>query len=129
MPRKAGSNALGRPKIILDEEQISRFIGKGFTVEYVADYFHCSVQTLYANYSEALRKGYVFRKGCLQAKQLHTAMAGNVTMQIWLGKQWLEQKDKVDHTTGGQPFNVVNEFFDGHQIPVATKASAASKPN
>lgn len=30
----------------------------------------------------------------LRAKQFDTAMAGNVPMQIWLGKQRLEQSDK-----------------------------------
>ena len=68
---------MGRPRKELDAEQIVRFIGKGY-------------------YSEAIKKGRVFREGCLQAKQFHTAMVrNNVTMQIWLGKQWLKQTDKV----------------------------------
>lgn len=91
------SKTLGRPRKILDEEQIARFIGKGFTVEWVADYMDVAVSTLYDNYSDALRKGKVFRNGCLQAKQYHTAMVkNNVTMQIWLGKQWLKQSEKVE---------------------------------
>ena len=38
----------------------------------------------------------------LRAKQFDTAMSGNVTMQIWLGKQYLSQQDKVnlDHSGG-----------------------------
>lgn len=30
--------------------------------------------------------------------QWKSAKSGNVTMQIWLGKQLLAQKDKVEHT-------------------------------
>src|SRR5215471_3820926 len=74
----------------------SHFIGKGFTVEWVADYFSVATSTLYLNYTEAIKKGRVFRDGCLRAKQFHTAMVkNNVTVQIWLGKQWLKQTDKV----------------------------------
>jgi hypothetical protein len=84
---------LGRPDKILDEEKIAHFIGKGYTVEWVASYFDVSEKTLYRNFSQALRKGRVFRNGCLQAKQFHAAMKGNTTMLIWLGKKWLGQSD------------------------------------
>lgn len=33
-------------------------------------------------------------KELLRKKQFDTAMEGNVSMQIWLGKQYLEQADK-----------------------------------
>ena len=71
-------------------------VGKGFTIEFVADFFDCAVSTLYARYSEALRKGYAFRNGCLQAKQVKEAMKGNTSLLIWLGKQWLKQNDKTE---------------------------------
>ena len=98
---------LGRPRKLLDVEEIARFIGKGFTVEYVADHFDVAISTLYDNYSDALRKGRVFRNACLQAKQYHSAMAkNNTTMQIWLGKQWLGQKDKVEVTSTEETFGL-----------------------
>jgi hypothetical protein len=97
---------LGRPRKILDEELIARFIGKGFTVEYVADYMGVSASTLYDNYSDALRKGRVFRNGCLQAKQLNKAMKGDTTLLIWLGKQWLGQTDKTTVQTSGATFGI-----------------------
>ena len=43
----------------------------------------------------------------LRELQLKTAMAGNVTMQIWLGKQYLGQKEKTDYTTKGQSLSTV----------------------
>lgn len=121
---------IGRPRKVLDAEKIAHFIAKGFTVEYVADYFGVSESTLYDNYSEALRKGRVFRNSCLQAKQFHSAMVKNNTvMQIWLGKQWLGQKDRTDITTGDNPFKIVNEFIGGTAIPVAAETGVTPKPN
>lgn len=35
----------------------------------------------------------------LRAKQFQTAMNGNVTMQIWLGKQYLGQRDRTEADT------------------------------
>lgn len=37
----------------------------------------------------------------LRSKQVAMALGGNVTMLIWLGKQYLGQKDKMDHLHGG----------------------------
>jgi len=34
----------------------------------------------------------------LKRKQVEVALAGNTTMLIWLGKQYLDQSDKVDNT-------------------------------
>ncbi len=87
------ANLVGRPRIILDPERIAELVGKAYTVEWVAEYFNVHVDTLYVNYSDALRKGYAFRNGCLQAKQYENALSGNATLQIWLGKQWLRQRD------------------------------------
>jgi hypothetical protein len=42
---------------MLDQEKIAQMVGKGFTVEFVADFMGVNPDTLYANYSEALRKG------------------------------------------------------------------------
>lgn len=86
---------LGRPATInLNEEEIAKRIGEGYTVEWVAEYFGVHENTLYTRYSGALKKGYAYRNGCLQAKQYEMAMSGNPTMCIWLGKQWLKQRDK-----------------------------------
>jgi hypothetical protein len=38
----------------------------------------------------------------LRAKQYQTAMEGDKTMLVWLGKQYLGQKEKQDVTTNGK---------------------------
>jgi hypothetical protein len=35
----------------------------------------------------------------LRRKQYSTAMEGNATMLVWLGKNWLSQTDKMDTTS------------------------------
>jgi hypothetical protein len=42
--------------------------------------------------------------------QMKTAEAGNASMQIWLGKQLLDQKDKHEH--GGDPDNPIKHRHD-----------------
>jgi hypothetical protein len=39
----------------------------------------------------------------LKAKQFQTAMSGNVTMQIWLGKQYAGQREKAEVMNTGLP--------------------------
>lgn len=46
----------------------------------------------------------------LRRAQYKKAMAGNPTMLIWLGKQYLDQRDKSEITgADGQPFKVIIE--------------------
>ena len=42
-------------------------------------------------------------KASLRRLQWKTAESGNPQMQIWLGKQMLDQKDKADLTSGDKP--------------------------
>ena len=47
----------------------------------------------------------------LSRKQVEVAMSGNVTMLIWLGKQWLDQKDRqeIDQTNHNYEVKFVEE--------------------
>lgn len=40
-------------------------------------------------------------RASLRRHQFKLAESGNATMQIWLGKQWLDQKDKAENTLQG----------------------------
>ena len=46
-------------------------------------------------------------RASLRRRQWLTADGGNATMQIWLGKQWLGQTDKVDQRFSGDSENPV----------------------
>lgn len=53
-------------------------------------------------------------KMSLRRAQWQAAEGGNVTMQIWLGKQWLDQKEKneVAITSDDESIKAMNRFFE-----------------
>lgn len=53
-----------------------------------------SERTLRRRYGRLLKKGREEGKTSLRAMQMLAAQKGNVTMQIWLGKQLLHQRDQ-----------------------------------
>jgi hypothetical protein len=87
------AKAKGRPRKNLDREKLTNFIAQGYTVEWVAHYFGVHHRTLYENYSACLREGRAVRDGSLQHKQYSSAIQGNTALLIWLGKQWLKQRE------------------------------------
>lgn len=74
--------------------------------------------------SEYIKRHQSNGKMSLRRMQWKSAENGNVTMQIWLGKQWLGQRDVVENidTTGNSMiekiarviFNTESESSDGH---------------
>ena len=53
-------------------------------------------------------------KMSLRRAQWRSAENGNVTMQIWLGKQWLEQKEQQEITISNddESIQAMNRFFE-----------------
>ena len=104
MPRKktAKPKDNGRPKIEIDWEQFNSLCRLQCTLTEIADYFKCSEATIERRVQEEKGRGFaeyfqLKRSGgkiSLRRKQYQVAQSGNVTMLIWLGKQWLDQKDK-----------------------------------
>ena len=94
----------GRPPIQFDLEGITALAGLNCTKQEVAAFFGVSESTVDHRFVEeadlkaAWEKGRASGKLSLRRKQTELANAGNVTMLIWLGKQLLGQKDKVEHS-------------------------------
>ncbi len=88
-------------KVVLDPIQLGRMAELCCTVEEVAAYFRTSVQTVKARLKRDPLKT-VWESGqargaiSLRRAQMQSALNGDRTMQIWLGKQILDQKDKVE---------------------------------
>lgn len=100
MPRIKGRK-VGRPKIVLSPEQIDtidKLAAIHCTDEEVAENIGISVDTLVNNFSEPLKKGKLKGKRSLRRLQYELAQKGDRVMLIWLGKQLLQQKDKVEQT-------------------------------
>ena len=87
---------MARPKKYdIDTEEVQKLAGYGCTNMEIADFFGCSENTI-RRYGEFLTKGRAGLKKRLRKAQLDTALSGNSTVLIWLGKQMLGQVDKQE---------------------------------
>lgn len=68
----------------------------GCTVEEIAILIGCSKSTLDKGFSAPIERGRMRLNRSLKRKQVQLARQGNVTMLIWLGKQYLGQKEKSE---------------------------------
>lgn len=94
----------GRPKANIDWQNVEKMIEAGCTTEGIAATIGVQRDTLYkrcqtdnkVDFSTFCRQKKAQGDEKLRMKQFQTALDGNVTMQIWLGKQRLGQRDKVE---------------------------------
>lgn len=99
---------MGRPKVEIDWNQVGKMLEAGATAVGIAATFGIDEDTLRkrcpgdnkCTFSEFSQQKKAKGDELLRTAQFKTAMAGNVTMQIWLGKQRLGQTDKTvnEHT-------------------------------
>lgn len=92
----------GRPLKPVDKEQIYKLAQLWCTMEEISAHIGVSVDTLERQYADIIKKGKEEGKASLRRMQWRSALDGNVTMQIWLGKNILKQTDT-------QPENNVSE--------------------
>ena len=100
----ARKNRGGRPRKNIDFTHLKKLCDHMHTGEECADILGVDYDTLNARITEAGYEGFpdYFKKNSgggkasLRRMQWKTAQKGNVTMQIWLGKQYLGQTDKSD---------------------------------
>jgi hypothetical protein len=83
----------GRPKLIIDPNRVYELSSLGCTNKEIGHALGCSDDTLEHRFLAELRRGRGDLKEKLRAAQVKLALAGNVTMLIWLGKQYLGQSD------------------------------------
>jgi hypothetical protein len=105
---------MGRPPIIfsdVDWQNIEKLCSLMCTADEIAHFMSVSVDTLSRRIAEAYgctfadyhKKHSVNAIVSLRRAQWQNAMDGNATMQIWLGKQYLGQKNNMDVTVAPLP--------------------------
>ena len=95
--KKDGRNKPNKNSLLkIKEEDVRKLAERFWTNSEIAAFFDCSEKTIYNRFTEIIAKGKENGKAKLRDIQLRSAMNGNVTMQIWLGKQYLNQTDKVN---------------------------------
>lgn len=85
------------PKVY-DLAMVERLGKIGCGHDEIAAVFGCTIKELLANgepYIKALERGQRLGKRYLRMYQWKTARHGNVPMLIWLGKQYLGQRDQI----------------------------------
>lgn len=101
--KKTNNPNMGRPRIKIDQEEFEKLCSIQCTEEEIAGWYKCSVDTIerYCNktykmsFAEAYKILSVKGKMSLRRSQFRIAET-NPTMAIWLGKQYLGQKDRAD---------------------------------
>lgn len=96
----------GRTPAVIDWDTVGKLLEAGCSGESIATQFGVHRTTLYnrckkdtgLTFSTFSQQKKQLGDNLLRAKQYQTAMSGNVTMLIWLGKQRLGQADKNELT-------------------------------
>ncbi|RTL05201.1 hypothetical protein EKK58_08615 [Candidatus Dependentiae bacterium] len=104
-PKSNGLSKTGRPRIEINWDEMAKLMSIQATLREVAGWFECSEDTIeraclrdqgltFAEYSVQKRQS---GKISLRRKQFEVALKGdgNVSMLIWLGKQYLEQGENT----------------------------------
>lgn len=100
---------VARPRKEIDQKQFENLCGLQCTLEEIADAFDCSSDTIERWCKRTYKAGFaeVFAqkrgKGKRSLRRMQWDLAKkNATMAIWLGKQYLDQKDHIETTNGGE---------------------------
>lgn len=111
VPRARAPKPTGRPPLDISEETIEGMAWGGASMELVAEYLRVDVSTIKRRFATIFQKHAAHKKIKLTQAQFRSAIGTparviegvvqpaiipNVTAQIWLGKQWLKQSDKVE---------------------------------
>ena len=106
----AKKKSVGRPKKYnIPTDKLEQLASFGCTNTEIASFFGCSPDLLEKNYSEFLTKGRDKGKIRLRQLQFKAAEKGNVTMQIFLGKNLLGQQDRIEENQLEEPLVWTND--------------------
>ena len=101
---------MARPKKYnIDTKEVVKLASYGCTNIEIGDFFGCSPDLIEKSYSEFLTKGRADAKIRLRQLQWKSAEKGNVTMQIFLGKNILGQQDRLEENQLEEPLTWSND--------------------
>lgn len=84
---------MARPRKKIDPNAVKALAQRGAKTSEIADVIGCSPDTLERRFAAEMVKGRADLRMSLREWQIQAAKNGNVAMLIWLGKQYLDQKD------------------------------------
>jgi hypothetical protein len=90
-------NKGGRPKIVIDYAMVEKFASMQCTYKEIACFFECSEDRLKKDEEFIHHYKKAFESGKMSLRRIQWKLAEkNTTMAIWLGKQYLNQKDNIE---------------------------------
>lgn len=107
---------MARPKLNIDKEAVFKLAKMHCTMEEMAGFFGCSVDTLERRFADVIDKGRQEGKMKLRDLQLQAANKGNVVMLIWLGKQILGQSEKIESKNENTTSQEIEVNFSRNEI-------------
>ncbi len=93
-PASPEGKRTGRPPLPIDPKIVQALARIHCTQAEIAAVVGCHESTIQKRFGARLIKWREAGKVPLRRAQFRTAVGGNATMQIWLGKQYLEQRDR-----------------------------------
>lgn len=110
---------MARPRKEIDQKQFENLCSILCTQEEIANFFDCSVDTIERwckrTYKESYAETYKKKsaKGKMSLRRMQFKLAEkSAAMAIWLGKQYLDQKDIVE-VADPDAFNRAKEILGG----------------
>ena len=103
---------MARPKFKIDYDMVEKLARIQCTQQEIASFLGCSVDTLQRDneFCGIYKKGMESGKMSLRRIQFKLAEK-NPTMAIWLGKQYLGQKDKTEIEENKETLNKLDEML------------------
>ena len=102
---------IGRPKKVIDYNMVDNLARVFCTQQEIATILGVGLRTLQYDeeFMRVYKEAHENAKSSLRRFQFKSAQEGNVTMQIWLGKQYLGQQDKQQTEHSFQEVRIVND--------------------
>lgn len=100
----------GRPRFIIDYNAVAKLANIQCTMEEIANFLGCSVRKLEKDkeFIRVYKKEIDGGRMSLRRKQWKAVEEGNTTMLVWLGKQYLGQRDQTESKVN---VNQVQPFY------------------
>jgi hypothetical protein len=94
-PKDKNPKKMGRKELPIDPQEVMKLAIMQCSNTEIAAFFDCDEGTIRRRFSEQVAKGREMGKMSIRRKQYENAVTHNNTvMQIWLGKNYLNQTDK-----------------------------------
>jgi hypothetical protein len=106
----------GAVSVKIDMAEVEKLAAMGCTQGEMAEWFGCSIATIERRLADPANH-VIYRRGCarmlvsIRRQQIAIMMAGSAAMAIFLGKQYLGQRDKIDHAVSKEPDEMTLEDF------------------